>query len=204
MTMPSTKTASDLKPAQVMLSEVDRELQRTLRRRLLDLGVDTAGPTILYRAGLRALVEGDDNALVRAIDQAENRMDVAELEAHFQEWCRTIAASAARREPALEYAYDQSRPGSYSHQGRFVSLGLMRHDGRVLIDGLAAMPTSVQVGQSIPIPQLFPGGLATMLSLNEDGAKLATEAIIVWLLGRDHELNTIRAAIQAHSAQPSR
>jgi hypothetical protein len=66
----AAKTARDLKPAQVMLAEGDRELQLTLKRRLLDLGLDAAGPTTLYRAGLRALVEGDDKALVRAIDRA--------------------------------------------------------------------------------------------------------------------------------------
>jgi len=192
-------TSSGLRPAQVMLSDADRELQRALKRRLLDLGVDSAGPTTLYRAGLRALIQGDDKALVRAIDQAEERIDPAELEGRFGAWCRAIAESVFAAEPALRGTYDESQRGSYSYQGRFVVLSLL-HDGRILIGGLAA----VEPGHPIPSSQLFPGGLAPMVSMNDEGEELVKRAIIAWLFGRDDELDAIRAAFRAHTAQAIR
>jgi hypothetical protein len=202
--MAISNTSSGLKPAQVMLSDADRELQRALKRRLLDLGIDSAGPTTLFRAGLRALVQGDDKALVRAIDQAEERIDPAELEERFGAWCRAIDESVVSAEPALLGTYDGSHRGSYSYQGRFVALSLM-HDGRILIGGLAAVTSPIQSGHPIAhASQLFPGGLATMVSMNGEGEELAKRAIIVWLLGRDDELNAIRAAFRAHTAQAIR
>jgi len=189
------KERGALRPAQVLLTDVDRELARNIQLRLLNLGTDPPGPTTLYRAGLRALAECDDASLARAIEQAEERIDLDTLRKDFEEWCRQIGDAVALEAPELEHALDESRSGSFSYQGRFVVLSLMQ-DGRVLVGGLAAVLSPLQPGQSIPrSPQLFPGGLAVTISLNDEGAALATRAIVAFLLGQDDELDAIRAAV---------
>ncbi len=200
----ATKERSALRPAQVLLTDVDRDLARNIQRRLLNLGTDPPGPTTLYRAGLRALAEGDDDSLARAIGQAEERMDLDSLRREFEKWCRRIAGAVAREAPELKDVLDESKSGSFSYQGRFVVLSLMQ-DGRVLIGGLAAVLSPLQPGQPIPrSPQLFPGGLAVTISLNGEGAALATRAIVAFLLGRDDELDAIRSDFRAHQAQKLR
>jgi hypothetical protein len=195
--------ATTLRPAQVLLTEADQELARKLQRRLINLDAGAPGPTALYRAGLRTLDEADDETLVRAIGQAERRPDLETLQERFEAWCLKVARDVAGASPELEYAYDASRggrPGSFSNQGRFVVLSLM-HDGRILIGGLEAIAVPLQPGQPLPRAQeLFPGGLAVMLSMNDEGAELATRAIVAWLTLKDAELEDIRKAIGSHVA----
>ena len=199
--------ATALKSAQVLLTEADQELARKLQRRLSHLDAGAPGPTTLYRAGLRTLDEADDVTLMRAIGQAERRMDLQTLQRLFETWCSRIAQGVAEESPELAYSNDAERggqPGSFSNQGRFVVLSLM-HDGRVLIGGLEAIISPMQPGRPLPrSPQLFPGGLAVTLSMNDEGAALATRAIETWLTRKDGDLPDVRKAINRHSATPLR
>jgi len=95
-------------------------------------------------------------------------------------------------------------PGYFSNQDRFVHFSLT-HDGCVLASGLQARTKPVKSGGRIPrAPALFPGGLAVMLTMNEEGSQLAQRVITAWLLYRDNELDEIRAAFGRHIPEPLR
>ena len=171
----AAKSSGELKPAQVMLSEADRELQLTLKRRLLNLGIE-AGPTLLYRAGLRALLGLQTQALAEAVTVGTER-DSASLEERFSAWFSEVAERVVASEPELEYTCDPARPGSFSNQGRFVVLTAL-YDGRVLIGGLAAAVAGLDRDRTPRASQLFPGGLAVTISMDSEGATLATRTIV--------------------------
>jgi hypothetical protein len=209
------KDSPNLRPAQVLLSDADRDHIRRIQARSLTLGTDAPGPTTIFRAGLRALDAASDDALMRVLDQAETRLDLEALTAHFETWCQRIGAAVAAADSTLVDAYEAacpthqvaaifpSRVGHFSNQSRFAVLSLMQ-DGRVLISGVEVVIAPIQFGQKIPhTKQLFPG-LAVTLSMNEDGAALATRSLVAWLLEREGELPEIRAAFDKHQAQKLR
>lgn len=190
-------------PAQILLSDRDREAQRELQARLMRLGYRGAGPTLIYRAGQRALLNLTDGCLSKTIDTADEKPTMEILLKQFHDWCTEISQAVEATEPTLEYTHEGDRggtPGIFSYRGRFVSTSLMQ-DGRVLVSGLAANMAPLEPGTAIPrAPQLFPGGLARMVSLNADGAALTKLVIIAWLRQRDDQLEEIRAAFRRHSA----
>lgn len=190
-----------LRPAQVLLTEADRQLQQRLNERITASRGGVAGPTLLHRAGLLALSNLGDEKLMEIIDTAARRPSLEDIKLDFQTWCNRIGAEVGRRNPALEYAHTESQPGYFSNQGRFVSVSAMS-DGRCLISGLQAVPTSVKPGERIPrAPMLFPGGLATLVSLDDEGARLAADAVEVWLSFADERLAEVRAAFGRHHPQ---
>ncbi|MHB8139680.1 MAG: hypothetical protein ACYDHD_00235 [Vulcanimicrobiaceae bacterium] len=131
-------------------------------------------------------------------------MDTETLQHVYEAWCRQIAEKIAQTEPQLAYAHNNDDPGNFKYQARFVNLSVMQ-DGRVLIDGLAAEASPLVTGQPIPpAPQLFPGGTAMMLSMNDEGAELAGRAIVAWLLEQEEQLAAIRTDARKHEARTLR
>lgn len=199
--MANPNTTNSLKPAQILLTEGDRALAAQIADRVERQGGRSPGPTAMYRAGLLALRVLDDEVLAKTFDQVEGRPSHAALSELFQQWCGLIARRV-RTEPSLQHAWrgedDPTDCGHFGQGGRFVSLSYMS-DGRVLISGLGA------VVPAVPPPQpLFPGGTATLLTMNAQGADLAARAIVAWLRLEDNELPAIRAAIGNHRVEPLR
>jgi len=144
-----------------------------------------------------------------------------ETYSHFEEWCARIARDVAVADPALTYAFDGAPSGitasdtarngdrglaHFSNQFRFVVLKLLP-DGTVWISGLGAVTASVQPGQRLPhATELFPSGhrLIRQLSLNDEGAELATRAIVAWLSWDDDDLEAIRSDFDRHHVRPLR
>ncbi|TAM65340.1 MAG: hypothetical protein EPN48_18415 [Microbacteriaceae bacterium] len=138
-------------------------------------------------------------------DQVDERLTPAQLQERFREWCAEIWNRVCATSPRLQYSWsgnrDPDQAGYFSHGPRFVHLGMMQ-DGRVNINGLESAPGPLTPGQCIPhAPVLFPGGFATLLSMNDDGADLAAQAIATWLLKGDDHLEDVRAAVRRHQAE---
>lgn len=206
--MPTDPNNPNTRPAQILLGERDRKLNTDLMRRAAARGVRVTGPTVIYRAGLLALTNLSDTELIIMFDEADDRPSAAQLQERFCEWCREIWKRICATSPSLQYCWrgerDPEQVGHFGQDTRFVHLGLM-HDGRVLISGLEAVTQPLQPGQRIPhSPALFPGGLATMLSMTDDGADLAARAITTWLLNNNDELEDVRDAVRRHQAEPLR
>lgn len=164
-----------------------------------------SGPTALFRAGLLALSELADKELLEMFDQVDERPTLAQLQEAFDQWCAGIARLVAQRNTALQYAWEGARHpdqrGYFTDQGRFVLMSTTG-DGRVMISGMAAIPEPVSQHGRIPrAPVLFPGGLATLLSMNAEGMELAVRAIIAWLTGDDEPINVVRLEIREHHAE---
>ncbi len=132
------------------------------------------------------------------------------IQDRFAEWCSLVHNRVCRDEVALQYAWSghtwpgQTKStrdlGNFSNEGRFVHMSAMR-DGRILVSGLEAVIKPVMPGEEIPRGnQLFPGGLATMVSMDDTGAELAASAIEAWLLFRDDALPQIRRDFSRHVA----
>jgi DNA-binding XRE family transcriptional regulator len=128
----------------------------------------------------------------------------------FAKWCADVNDHVCRDEIALQYAWgghtwpgqtENDRDfGNFSNQGRFVHMSAMR-DGRILVSGLEAVIKPIAPGEQIPRGnQLFPGGLATMVSMDESGAELAARAVVAWLSFRDDVLPEIRRQFSQHVA----
>lgn len=199
--MTNPNNTNSLRPAQILLTEGDRALAAQIADRVERQGGRSPGPTAMYRAGLLALRVLDDEVLAKTFNQVEGRPSHAALAELFQQWCRLIA-QGVQTEPSLRHAWrgedDPTECGHFVQAGRFVSLSYMS-DGRVLISGLGA----VVPGAPPPEP-LFPGGTATLLTMNNQGAELAARAIVAWLGLRDAELPDIRGAIGNHRVEPLR
>jgi|SRR5580658_5155242 hypothetical protein len=195
---------SNRKPAQVLLGEKDRQMievisQRVGGRRRI------SGPTALFRAGLVALSELADERLLETFDQLDERPTLAQLQETFDQWCADVGRLVAQRNIALQYAWEGARHsdqrGYFTDQGRFVLMSTTG-DGRVMISGMAAVPEPVSQHGRIPrATVLFPGGLATLLSMNAAGMELAVRAIIAWLTGDDEKINAVRLEIREHHAE---
>ena len=133
------------------------------------------------------------------------------IQDRFAQWCSDVNDHVCRDEIALQYAWsghtwpgqvanDRDR-GNFTNQGRFVHMSAMR-DGRILVSGLEAAIRPIGPGERIPhANQLFPGGLATMVSMDDMGSELAARAIVTWLMFKDDELPAVRRAFQQHTAQ---
>lgn len=206
--MPTNPNSTNTRPAQILLREHDRNLGDELMRRAALCGRRVAGPTAIYRAGLLALTALSDSELSTMFDQADDRPTPTQLQARFREWCADISNLVCQASPRLQYAWsgerDPDQSGHFSDGPRFVHLSMMQ-DGRVLISGMQAALQPIPLGGRIPnAPVLFPGGLATMLSINEDGAELAARAVTTWLLADDEQLDEVRAAMRRHQADPLR
>gem|GEM_PF-3454573 len=129
----------------------------------------------------------------------------------FGEWCSDVNNHVCRDAIGLQYAWgghtwpgqvvNERDLGNFSNQGRFVHMSVMR-DGRILMSGLEASIKPIAPGEQIPRGnQLFPGGLATLVTMDDLGAELAARAIVAWLMFNDDELPEIRRAFQQHVAQ---
>lgn len=191
------------------MTERDRWTMDQLARRAASLGHRLSGPTSIYRAGMLALMQLSDDEFARTVDAADDRPSVQNLGERFESWCAHVASSVwnlGGRE--LEWSYEgnrhRERMGHFHHQLRLAHVAMVP-DGRVLLSG-----TEVNAGPltpGAPIPQMrvmFPGGLAALVSMDEEGGALAAEAITAWLLNDDERLDKTRNAIAHHAAQPLR
>lgn len=205
---PRDKIAATMRPAQVLLTERDRGVGEQITLRVRQRGGRVSGPTALYRAGLLALNALSDDALVHTFDEVEERLGESALLELFDTWCALIVQRVAKDYPGLEYAWQAASNsencyGYFSHMGRFVALTLNVADGRVFMTG---MEITTPIGDAgVPRAHMpFPGGLATLLSMNEDGAALAVRMIGAWLIGTADDVNAIRADISKHRPEPLR
>lgn len=195
---PSPNNSNSTRPAQVLLTERDRDLSEHIAQRVRARGSRVSGPTALYRAGLLALRALNDDALVRTFDEVEERLSEPALLELFEAWCAQIVQGVAKAHPDLGRAWEAMSDsehclGYFSHMGRFVALSLNVQDGRVFITGMGMANG------------LFPTGLATLsLSMNEAGAALAVRAVVAWLTGTDDDIRAIRTEISKHRAEPLR
>src|SRR5579872_5740113 len=201
------------RPAQISVTDDDRTSFDAIQRRAALHDVRVQGPTIIFRAGLAWLASLEDDELVAVLESFSEKLTPAMIQERFALWCSQVNNRVCRSEVALQYAwsvhsfFDDRTPlaqrwnadvGSFSHQARFVHLSAMQ-DGRILISGLEANITPVATGQPLPrSTQMFPGGLATVLSMNDDGADLAARAIVAWLMGDDDETEAVRADVRRH------
>lgn len=197
---------SNIRPAQVLLTANDREAMATLQSRVAGRGVPLKGPTPVFRAGLRLLGQLSDNELAAVFASLDERPSLDMIQEQFAQWCSTINDQVCGAEIALQCAWGaaggDTDVGTFRYQGRFVHVSLMQ-DGRVLISGLEAVTRPIGPGAPMPrASQLFPGGLATMLSMNSEGAALARRAIVGWLTCDDDAVNQLRADIRKHRADP--
>ncbi|GAC1387684.1 MAG: hypothetical protein NVSMB31_00420 [Vulcanimicrobiaceae bacterium] len=206
---PNPNNPNSTRPAQILVSERDRGLARDIAERLAVCGQRVPGPTGLYRAGLVALTALADTELIAMFDAAEDRLTAPQIEQLYAQWCARVAA-IVKQEPTLEYAWadeQQSGPGHFANVSRFASLSLME-DGRVLISGFAAHSATAAENNRVPhMSVLFPfgpSGLATTLSLNDEGCAIAARAIIAWLTNREDDITAVRAEIAAHQSHALR
>lgn len=191
------------------MTERDRWTTDQLANRAASLGCRLSGPTLTYRAGLLALMQLPDDDFARVVDLADDRPSVQSLGERFESWCAYVANSVRNlggRE--LEWSYEgnrhRERIGHFHHHRRLAHLAMLQ-DGRVLLSGTEVNADPIAPGASIPeMRVMFPGGLATLVSMDEHGASLATEAITAWLLSDDDLLRKTRNAIAHHAAQPLR
>jgi hypothetical protein len=59
----------ETKPAQVLLTDADREMEAEVKKRLLSIGVHRKlGPTFIYRLGLHALFTASDTAFRKIVN----------------------------------------------------------------------------------------------------------------------------------------
>jgi len=192
----------------VLLTERDRDVSEQIMVRVRQRGGRVSGPTALYRAGLVALRALDDDALVRTFDEVDERLSEPAVLELFGTWCAQIAGRVAEASPDLEHAWQDATNsehscGYFSHVGRFVALTLNVQDGRVFMTGIeVATPVGDAGTPRERVP--FPGGLATLLSMNEEGATLAARTIVAWLVGSADDVKAIRADIAKHRAEPLR
>lgn len=208
---------TNARPAQISVTDDDRTAFEAIQRRAALYDIRVQGPTIIYRAGLSWLASLEDDELVAVLESFSEKLTPAMIEERFALWCSEVNNRVSRSEVALQCAwslksfFDDRTPffqrptpdvGSFSHEGRFVQLSTMP-DGRVLISGLAANLTPAGPGEPLPrATQLFPGGLATLLSMNEEGADLAARAIVAWLMRDNEGTETVRADVRRHVPQP--
>lgn len=208
---------TNARPAQISVTDDDRTAFDAIQRRAALYDVRVQGPTIIFRAGLAWLASLEDDALVSVLESFSEKLTPAMIQERFALWCSHVNNRVCRSEVALQYAwsvhsfFDDRTPlaqrmnadvGSFSHQARFVHLSAMQ-DGRVLISGLEANLKPAAPGEPVPrSTQLFPGGLATLLSMNDEGADLAARAIIGWLMLDDVETEAMRSDVRRHVAQP--
>jgi hypothetical protein len=199
--------ATNAKPAQISVTDDDRTAFDAIQSRAALHDVRVLGPTIIYRAGLAWLASLDDEALVAVLESFSEKLTPAMIQERFALWCSQVNHRVCRNEVSLQSAwsvhgfFDNRTPlvqrwnadvGSFSHQSRFIHLSAMQ-DGRVLISGLEANARAMQ---------LFPGALATLLSMDDEGAELAARAIVAWLMRSDKETEMMRADMRRHAAQP--
>ena len=206
--MPGLSSSGPLKPAQILLSEVDRQISDEIVGRVASTGRRHPGRTALYRAGIQALRSLSQKDLVNFFDEVDDRVTQIQLAERFGLWCSRNADLVKSAAPELAWSWEgdqgPDRLGHFSYQGRFVLLSMM-DDGRVLISGLAAVTEPIPVGERMPFaPVLFPGGTATILSMNDDGAMLASRSIVAWLLNHENDLEGIRSAVSRHASQKLR
>ncbi|MBV8368538.1 MAG: hypothetical protein JO036_06330 [Candidatus Eremiobacteraeota bacterium] len=209
--------APNARPAQISVTDDDRTAFDAIQRRAGQYDVRVTGPTIIFRAGLSWLGSLDDDALVAVLESFSEKLTPAMIQERFALWCSQVNSRICRTEVVLQKAwsvhsfFDDRTPlaqrwnadvGSFNHEGRFANLSAMQ-DGRVLISGIEAKLTPAEPGQPLPrATQLFPGGLATLLTMNEDGADLAARAIVAWLMRDDDATESVRADVRRHVAQP--
>lgn len=212
----SKPKATNAKPAQISVADDDRTALEAIKRRAARYDVHVSGPTVIFRAGLVWLASLDDRALVAAIESLSQKVTPSMLQEHFALWCSHVNDRVCRSEVRLQKAwsiygfFDERTPfaqranvdvGTFSYEDRFVHLSTMP-DGRVFISGIGPNLEHVAAGKPIPrATQLFPGALATLLSMNEEGADLAARAIVAWLMRSDSAIETVRADVQQHIAQ---
>lgn len=208
---------TNARPAQISVTDDDRTAFDAIQRRAALYDVRVQGPTIIFRAGLVWLASLEDDALVAVLESFSEKLTPAMIQERYALWCSQVNNRVYRSEVALQYAwsvhsfFDDRTPlaqrwnadvGTFSHQSRFVHLSAMQ-DGRILISGLEANLKPVAPGEPFPrATQLFPSGLATLLSMNDEGADLAARAIIAWLMRNDDETEAVRADVGRHVAQP--
>jgi len=66
----ATKKDEGLRPAQVLLSAADRNIENDLKIRLLTLrGRTTIGPTLIYRLGMRSLQRSSNHVIEKLLDE---------------------------------------------------------------------------------------------------------------------------------------
>jgi len=209
--------APNARPAQISVTDDDRTALEAIQRRAAQYDIRVQGPTIIFRAGLSWLGSLDDEAFVAVLESFSEKVTPAMIQERFALWCTEVNNRVCRTEVALQRAwslhgfFDVGVPfaqrwnvdvGGFRHLHRFVNLSAMQ-DGRVLISGLEGNPKPVAEGQPLPrSTQLFPGGLATVLSMNDVGADLAARAIVAWLMRDDEATESIRAEVRRHVAQP--
>lgn len=199
------KERSELRATQVLLSTADRDLIDQLKDRGRELGVDLSGPTSIFRTGLRALSSMDNDGLIRAAELAAERPSLDDLSRRFSAWLDDVAVGVATADPALEPLRGaEIDTGTFQRGTRFVHLSMLV-DGRVLISGIAAGVGGDTTGRIGHLDQLFPGAMAQMISMDEEGCDLATSATVAWLrIDDERRLNHIRERFRAHSARALR
>lgn len=205
------------RPAQISVTDDDRTTFEAIQRRAALFDIRVQGPTVIFRAGLSWLASLEDDELVAILESFSEKLTPAMIQERFALWCSQVNNHVCRDEIALQYAWgahslfddrasvtqnQSANVGDFSHQARFVHLSAMQ-DGRVLISGLEAILTPASAGKPLPrATQLFPGGLATLLSMNEDGVELAARAVVAWLMRDEDATDAVRGDVRRHIAQP--